>query len=189
MSKGEVEYYYDRREQPYYDDYGIPHSERQYADTLFKQGESRTVEAARKGGLKSGETRRIKAEKKAAAKEYAADFLYDFVLDDVTEEELREFIRWRGQQKRKATLAKIRLEQDSEDRQIINRTISEYLKEKEFTHFPRSINKLFSGIWQTVTFTEAKSLFYQTHNYEIIGEVIREFKRDIKRCLNVIYSQ
>lgn len=105
MSRGEVEaYYYDRREKPYYDEWGAPHTERRYADTLFKADDERTKEAAAKGGRKSGEVRRRKAARKTAAQIYTADFIYDFCLDDVITEELREFIRWRGQRKRKATL-------------------------------------------------------------------------------------
>lgn len=101
-----------------------------WADYEFRKGEERTTESARKGGIRSGEVRRAKAEQRKMAKECIGDLVYTRYLTDVTEEELREFIKFRGRNKRKATIARAFLE--AEDAEETHAIVDEYLERKKF---------------------------------------------------------
>ena len=83
--------------------------------TQFKCGDQRTVKAGQKGGIRSGEARRRKAQRRERLTCAVADLVYCRYLTDVTEDELRDFIAWRGQKKRKKTILAKALEEETEE--------------------------------------------------------------------------
>lgn len=136
----------------------------------------RAAEEGRKGGIKSGETRRRKAEARAAARnttlKLTADTVYTQWLTDVTKDELKDFIRWRGQKKRKATLAKAALKNLEDD-------------EEEQTERRESIQVLVNRCRFPVKITSWKYLTVKSINFETARE---EYKHDYRE-IGYIFSK
>lgn len=101
--------------------------------TQFKKNDGKAVESGRLGGVRSGEVRRAKAERRSTATSIMADIVYREYLKDVTEDELRDFIRWRGQRKRATTLAQQKLDdiECGEDEEV-HEAVRSLLKQKRF---------------------------------------------------------
>lgn len=162
-------------------------SESQY-NSLFRKGDSRAADAGRKGGIKSAETRKRKAERQRMLREQAAAALYMEWLTDVTEEELRAFIHWRGRQKRKATLARQALKDiNTEEGHHRAQWAREYLESRTYfkpVHRGYTNRWLFSNINAgQMEYAEAKETF--KGNYpeirEIFAEMLEEKYREMSQ--------
>jgi len=84
-------------------------------ETSLKKGEERTKRIARMGGIASGETRYLKALRRQQVKKTIADMAYCYYLKDVTEKELKAFIRWRHREGEQAILAEAHLKDEDKD--------------------------------------------------------------------------
>lgn len=154
---------------------------------LWNSEDGRAAAAGRKGGQASGATRRRKAAIKASTLKFVADTAYTQWLADVTEEELREFIRWRGQRKRKATLAAAALNEFSEDEEEeVDRqeTITELVKHKSFFASIKSYKHL---TFSSVSFNKARQKY--SRDYPKINAIFASLAAEFYKISFYYYSQ
>lgn len=141
----------------------------------FNTTDGRAIECGRKGGIRSGEVRRQKALKRETATSMVADIVYRKYLKDVTEEELRAFVRWRGQRKRSATLASKLLEDmETGESEEIQRLVDDLLEDESFLMPYGQMRKhdLMSG-FDYFTFSEAVEISKDyTSTMMVLGDCI-----------------